>query len=364
MRFVPAFCIRDGMTLGKTLYGPNGEVLLREGTYIKEAYIEKILQLGYSGAYIDDDLSQDIEVHEIISAELKNKTVNTVKNTFIQIERHGIESAAKSLQDISELVERIFEDILSHKDFVVNMHDLKIFDDYTFFHSTNVTVLSVILGMAAGLDKKALLDLGMAALLHDLGKVFIPKEILNKVGPLSDDEFATMKEHPIKGYEHVKRVLSMSTRTYVGILQHHEKFDGGGYPDGKAGEEIALFGRIIAIADVYDALVSDRPYRKALLPSEAMEYLMGGGGGQFDYNLIKIFAQKIAPYPVGSYVYLSDGKEGLVVENYMECCLRPKIKVVKEAANMIDEPFYIDLQNDTSTLAITICGIGNGDISM
>lgn len=358
MRFIPANCIQNGMILGKTLYGSSGELLLRAGTAIKDSYVEKIVSHGYNGAYIIDDASKDIEIHELVSAELRNRTVNALKNMFIQIENNRDDPSlrVRDMKTMKELVENIFEEMYMHKNFMVNMHDIKIFDDYTFFHSTNVTVLSLVLGFALGLNKQALLDLGMAALLHDIGKVFVSKDILNKNAGLSDTEFEEIKTHSTKGYEHLKNVLSISPKAYVGVLQHHEKFDGRGYPQGLSGKDISLFGRIIAITDVYDALTSDRPYREGLLPSEAMEYIMGNGGVQFDYSLVEVFAKKVAPYPIGSYLYLSDGREGLVVENYEECCLRPRIKVLKEDGRSVAAPYYLDLKNDSATFTITIKG--------
>ncbi len=363
MRFVPANCIREGMILGQTLYGPNGELLLRAGTVIKDAYIDKIKSYGYNGTYIDDDLTKDIEIQEIISAELKNRTVNALKNVFIQIESKGNNSAQnnRTLKTMKSLVENIFNEISEHKNFMVNVIDIKIFDDYTFFHSTNVTVLSLVLGLALGLKKRALLDLGTAALFHDIGKVFISKNILNKNGPLTADEFDEIKCHSSNGYAHLKDVLAISPKSYVGVLQHHEKFDGLGYPHGLVGKDISLFGRIIAIADVYDALTSDRPYRKGLLPSEAMEFIMGNGGVQFDHDLVKVFAQKIAPYPIGTYVHLSDGREGFVVDNYAECCLRPRIKIVKDSTGVLKQHYHLDLKNDITTFTVIISGMDRGD---
>lgn len=363
MRFVPTNCIREGMVLGQTLYGSSGELLLREGIVIKDSYIEKIKSYGYNGAYINDDISRDIDIHEIISSELKNKTVNALKNMFIQIERNTNNPASKirDMQTMHGLVESIFNEISDHKNFMVNMIDIKIFDDYTFFHSTNVTVLSLVLGFALGLNKQTLLDLGMAALFHDIGKVFISKDILNKNGPLTDAEFDEVKNHSLNGYKHLKEVLSLSPKSYVGVLQHHEKYNGLGYPHGISGKDISLFGRIIALTDVYDALTSDRPYRKGLLPSEAMEFIMGNGGVQFDHDLVKVFAKKIAPYPIGTYVYLSDGKEGFVVENYEECCLRPKIKIMKEFSKTLRQSYYLDMKNDMTSFSITIRGMDRGE---
>lgn len=363
MRFVPANCIREGMILGQTLYGPNGELLLRAGTAVKDAYIEKIKSYGYNGAYIDDDASKDITIHENISAELKNKTVNALKNMFIQIENKSVNQTSKirDLQTMKSLIESIFNEISEHENFIVNMIDIKIFDDYTFYHSTNVTVLSLILGLSLGLNKQTLLDLGMAALFHDIGKVFVSKDVLNKTGPLTASEFDEIKTHSLRGYQHLKDVLSISPKSYVGVLQHHEKFDGQGYPHGISGTDISLFGRIIAVTDVYDALTSDRPYRKGLLPSEAMEFIMANGGVQFDYELVKVFAQKIAPYPIGTYVYLSDGKEGFVVENYEECCLRPLIKVMKDSSETLEHSYLLDLKSDMATFSITIKGMDRGE---
>lgn len=362
MRYVPISCITEGMILGKTLYGSSEEVLLRAGTLLKNTYIEKIRLHGYNGAYIDDELSRDIEIHELVSEELKAKTVSALKKMFIQVEtdKANPTSTLRNLQSMRALVENIFDELYNHKNFMVNMLDIKIFDDYTFYHSTNVTVLSLVLGFALGLKKDAMMDLGIAALFHDIGKVFISKDILNKEGRLTEEEYREIQEHSLRGYLHLKDVLTLSPKAYVGVLQHHEKYNGQGYPHGISGKDICLFGRIIAITDVYDALTSDRPYRKGLLPSEAMEYIMGNGDTQFDYSLVSVFAKKVAPYPIGSYVYLSDGREGLVSENFEECCLRPKVKVVKEADGSTGIPYHLDLKSDPSTFSITITEMDRG----
>lgn len=365
MRFVPTNCIVPGTRLGQTLYGTNGEVLLRDGTMMKESYIEKLCAQGYNGAYIDDDISRDIEIRETISSELKNKTVKALKTMFIQIETHKSSSNTRDreIADMQSLVESIFNEISNTENLMVNMLDIKIFDDYTYYHSSNVTVLSMVLGIALNLKRNTIMQLGMAALFHDIGKVYISKDILNKAGKLTEEEFNEIKEHSTLGYRHLKDMLSVPPRTYVGVLQHHEKYDGTGYPHGFSGTDISLFGRIIAVTDVYDALTSDRPYRKGLFPSEAMEYIMANGGSMFDHNMVKLFSQKVAPYPIGTYVMLSDGREGLVAENYEECCMRPKIKVIKTPEGFVPEPYYLNLKDDAATYSITITGMDRGNAS-
>lgn len=361
MRFIAASCLREGMVLGKTLYGLNNQILLTAGTVLNKIYVNRIVMLKYNGVYVEDDLSKDIPVLDILSDELKQKTVKGIKQIFVEstaeISSGRMPKGKKDLSGTKMLVESIVEDILDNKNLMINMVDLKIFDEYTFYHSVNVTVLSIVLGAAIHLTTEELYKLGLSALLHDIGKVFIPKEILNKPGRLTEKEFEIVKSHSEAGYKYIKEGYDVPLKSYVGILQHHERYDGGGYPDGKKFENISLFGRIISISDVYDALTSDRPYRKGMLPSEAMEYIMGGSGTMFDPKLVKVFVKKIAPYPVGVCVELSNGFKAIVAENYEECCMRPKVKVYEQGDKKIN-PYEINLA-DEKYRHITIISIVN-----
>ena len=255
------------------------------------------------------------------------------------------------------------EQILDNKDTMVNMIDLKFYDDYTFFHSVNVAVLSVLIGVEYGLSKKELLNLGVAAILHDIGKMFVDKEVLNKPGKLTSEEFEHIQQHPKYGYNFLKESFEIPTTVYVTVLQHHERYDGKGYPMMKEKDEILINSRIIGIADVYDALTSSRPYRKPLIPSEAMEYIMANGGIMFDLALTKIFARKVAPFPMGTYVKLSNGFSGIVIENYEDACMRPKIKVILDSEGNEIKPFAVDLKSDKTTRNVTITGVNELKVS-
>ncbi len=208
------------------------------------------------------------------------------------------------------------------------------------------------MGVALDLNRNDLNNLGMGAILHDIGKVFIDKKCLNKKGRLTDEEFAEMKKHPIEGYRYIRANFNIPVQASMGVLQHHEKYDGTGYPVQKAGDDISLFGRIIAIADVYDAITSDRPYRKGILPSKAMEYIMGGAGYHFDFELVSIFVKKVAAYPLGTCVKLSNGLMGIVVENFADTSMRPKIRVIEKDKDQ--EARYINLKEDFKTNNLTI----------
>jgi HD-GYP domain-containing protein (c-di-GMP phosphodiesterase class II) len=355
MRFVPVNCLKEGMTIGKPLLGKNAEILLNNGAVIRESYIYKIKELGYSGIYIEDDLSSDIDVDNLISDKLKAKAIKTLKYAFGSLDSKKTVTS-ETLDDICGLVDDILKEILGNKVLIVNIIDMKVFDDYTFYHSVNVTVLSLVIGVAMGLSRDKLYILGLTALLHDIGKVFIPKEILNKPGALDEKEMEIIRTHSYRGFEYLKETSEFPATAYVGILHHHEKYDGTGYPLKFKGMQISLIARVISIADVYDALTSDRPYRKAMLPSEAMEYIMGGGGTLFDPTIVACFVQKIAPYPVGTCILLSNKKVALVVHNYPDCCMRPKVKIIKHDNDDI-EPYIIDLRNDMKAIDITIIGI-------
>jgi len=171
-----------------------------------------------------------------------------------------------------------------------------------------------------------------------------------------------MMLHSFKGYEYLKNRFNIPSSSKKGVLEHHEKHDGSGYPAGKRGKDISLFGKIIAISDVYDALTSDRPYRKAVTPSDAIEYVMGGSDSQFDREVVKSFIQKIAPYPIGTTVLLSDGSVGIVLENHSDCCLRPKVKIIAHM-NIKIEPYVIDLRNDMNLLDIVIIDMSAGEFT-
>ena len=353
MRYISIEYIKEGMTLGKTLYGKNGEVLLRKEAPVLLSYVKILNHLGYAGIYINDEFSEDITVNDIINEELKMKTINTLKNLMQPNKKSDIKSGFKTIEN---LMDNITDEISCNKDIIFNMMDLKVASEYTFYHSVNVCVLSMVVGVALKLKKKDLALLGTAALLHDMGKIYTPNEILDKPAKLSYEEFEIIKHHSEDGYLYVKDNLSINNKVYAGIYQHHERYDGTGYPLGLKGKTISLFGRIIAMADVYDALVSDRPYRKGVLPSDAVEFIMGGSGTMFDQRLVKILATKIAPYPIGTCVILSNDLIGIVVKNYSSYCLRPSIKIIHDGTKFIS-PYLMNLGK--SNFNITIVGVAD-----
>jgi HD-GYP domain-containing protein (c-di-GMP phosphodiesterase class II) len=352
MRFVSKGSLETGMVLARTLYGKNDNVLLKSNTQLTDSYIRLINQLSIPGIYISDDISSDIDVKSTISEELRVETLKKVKKLFLT-------NRTDTPQTISILgqVESIIEELIANKDVMLNVFDFKRFDNYTYAHSVNVALISLIIGIALELNKKELTELGFAALIHDIGKMLIDKEIVNKAAQLTAEEFVEIQKHPLMGYKYARETYKKMPETvFQAILDHHEKYDGTGYPHRKAGNDISLYGRILALADVYDAISAERPYRKALSPSESMEYIMGNAGTHFDPLIANLFIHKIAPYPVGTMVHLSNGLTGIVVENYEGNGMRPRVRVVK-TRHMPVQPFDLDLSCDKRLLCVTVAGL-------
>ena len=228
-----------------------------------------------------------------------------------------------------------------------NMMDLKNYDDYTYFHSVNVATLAAVLGVRYGLSEYELKVLTTGALLHDIGKKFVKADVLNARRPLTEEEKRMVLQHPKLGYEFLKRNYDFDPDVCEGVLGHHEWYNGEGYPLRRSGENISIYARIIKVADVYDAMTSKRPYHDALSPSDAVEYIMAMNESEFDPAIVDIFLKWVAVYPVGCEVELSDGRHAVVVKNYHDFLLRPKIRVMESGEE-------IDLLSDIDARHITI----------
>lgn len=355
MRFVPSSCLKPGMVLSHDLYGYQNELMLSKGQVLSQIEINRIRELKYQGAYINDKLSEDIQVDGIISSKLKNNTVRALKDVFEYVGDGVNVSEAADFGRIKHLIDDIISEITTNKNAAVNMMDLKVFDDYTYYHSVNVAAISIVVGLSAGLSKTGLYQLGLGALLHDIGKVFVPKDILDKPGKLTVAEYDEIKKHSLLGSEYLREKWEVPIESNITVLTHHEKYDGSGYPYGLKSDKVPELGKIVAVADVYDALTSDRPYRRGMLPSDAMEYVMGGSGIMFDPKVVEMFTRKIVPYPVGTCITLSNGRTGIVIENNSNCCMRPKIRIVSDS----EEETVLDLYNDRELLNVTIVGVAN-----
>lgn len=351
MRYITINLVEDGMKVAKTIFNEKGVALINANAELTRPVIKRLELLGYKGLLIDDEISEGIEYEEnFVSQELKF-SISKKLQSALEIHSRNENHIYDEIDDLKEIITGIIEEMFSSSNLHLNLLELKMFDNYTYFHSVNVAIISLAIAYHLKLNKNEMLVVGISALLHDIGKVFVGVDILNKPGILNDEEFEIMKTHSKKGYEILSRGTNISSKTTVSVLSHHEHYDGTGYPNGLSGDKIILYGRIICIADVYDALTSDRPYRKGYSVLEGVEFIMANCGKIFDPELVKIFAAKVYPYPVGSSVNLSNGEIGLIIKNSDEFCLRPTIKIISDGAGKI-----IDLISNKEYLSVIITG--------
>jgi HD-GYP domain-containing protein (c-di-GMP phosphodiesterase class II) len=355
MRYIATNNLRPGYKIASSLTS-SGAVLLRKGVVLTRSIIKRVTLLGYQGLYIEDEISEGLDIADVISSDLRSKTRRELQQLFFNVEKGVPSRAITHIKNIKSLGKDIVDEILCNRHAMINLIDLRTFDDYTYSHSMNVTVLSVVLGTALRLSRNAIYELAIGALIHDTGKMFIEKKILNKPGKLSAEEYEDIKKHSELGYQYLCNNPDIPDSAKIATLHHHEQYNGNGYPGGLAAEDIHQFGRIISAADVYDALTSDRPYRKAMLPSDAIEYIMSGFGTMFDPDIVKAFTKKVAPYPIGTCIRLSSGDMGIVIKNYEETSLRPMVKLIED-----NKPTdrIVDLSHDRSSLSITVKEIVN-----
>ncbi|HOV80831.1 MAG TPA: HD-GYP domain-containing protein [Bacillota bacterium] len=334
MKKLPIKSIRPGMKVSQPVYDSFGNVLLESGITLTRHYIGRLLKHGIRSVYVEDSFLPDAAPGDVISDQTRQKAISQVKNLFME----ASEGVIIGIDEIQETVGSMVNQLSSNES-IVNMLDQRSLDDYTFYHSVNVCVLSIMTGITMGYDEKDLHILGTGAILHDLGKTKIPKEILNKSGRLTDEEFAIIKMHPAYGYELIKQTGEIDEIAALISYEHHERYNGSGYPEGKRNSAIHRFSRIVSIADTYDAITAERIYKKASQPHEAYEMLAGSGNYLFDYLAVRSFLENIAAYPAGSLVRLTSGETAVVMETPKGFTFLPRVNVIIDSAGrLLKEP--------------------------
>ena len=294
------------------------------------------------------------EAKPTIKNELRDQAVTSIRNLFDVTKESmktggNMTTAYQAVKNVDIVVYQLVNVIKFDPVGLVHINNLKSYDEYTYHHSLSVAVLSVAIGQTIGLSNNDLRRLCRCAFLHDIGKIFVPIDLINKPGKLDPKEFETVKDHAIRGGQYLKTGAIGGAELWVGIMCHHEKIDGTGYPRGLKKDEIPLFSRIISVADVYDALTSLRPYRNPMTPGEALEMVMSGAGTSFDINIVQAFKLKLELYPVNTMVELSDGRIGIVINN--ASASRPILQIM----NSED---VVDL-SDLSSMSLVITRVHN-----
>ena len=273
------------------------------------------------------------------AARLRQRSAQTMKRLFAEVRLgNAIEPS-----ECAALVDDVVESIDRHPDALLSLVRLKTADEYTYMHSVAVCALMVSLGRQLGLNDDQCREAGMAGMLHDLGKAAMPQEILNKPGKLTNEEFDIIRTHPTRGYEMLLDSPNVSDGAKDVCLHHHERYDGTGYPDKLAGEDISLLARMGAVCDVYDAVTSDRPYKAGWDPAHALAQ-MATWKGHFDTTVFQTFVKSVGIYPTGSLVKMRSGRLAVVLEQNPASLTKPRVKIFfSTKAGLPLEPQVLDL---------------------
>ena len=350
-RFISARLLEPGMVIDQSLMDRSGRVLIARKTTLDLFMIRELGKMGVGGVYIregeeePEDLEISPEAAEVIQKlEKADKAKVKLTESVKQRVSEGIQflysdtSNATFTDTANNIAGDLMKAIAENDAIALNVDALKVSDEYTFKHSVDVATMAMIVAKKMQMSEQDVYNIGVAGLLHDVGKSKIPNEVLNKPGRLTEEEFEIMKQHSVFGYRILKEKEGISNDILMGVLQHHEKINGRGYPMNVADKQICSYARILSIVDIYDALVTERPYKKAFSQRDAVEMLMSMTE-ELDITAMKSFLGSVILYPVGSIVSLSNGERARVVENNPSYPLRPKVVGIRDGRvyNLLDD---------------------------
>ncbi len=310
MRSIAIEDIKDGQIIGKNVYDKEGRLLLKEGTIVKKLYIKRLEEMGLPFVYVKDELlEKEIDQKDLISDSVKVNFVRVLMEVHENI-KSGREIEGKQVHNI---INKVLEDVNSSKNLIVSGLDFYSDKIKFFVHSLNVSVLSILIGKYLGYNDFQIKDLALGAMLHDIGK-------LEDVG----------EEHPDRGFEILKKMSEIKSQVAHVAFQHHENYDGTGYPRGLMGRDIQEYARIVAIANYYDNLSFMNPLKERMYPYQALEKIMSLERTMFDPKLVDVFTKHVAPFPVGSFVRLSNLRYGVVLKLSQGLPSRPEVMVIAD----------------------------------
>ncbi|MEW9702419.1 HD-GYP domain-containing protein [Paenibacillus sp. SI8] len=317
MKYVHLDSVEPGQYLGRTIFSSNGAILLSEDVQLTVFMINTLNRIGVTMIYIKDPNLEDVEIPEIISEETKRTVMKRMGETFDSI-RSGKEFNTRS---ISVSINTLLDEVMKNKDVLIQLSDIRSQDNEMYVHATNVCMMSVLIGINMGLNEGQLKELAIGALLHDVGKIEL----------ISDDESVDPKmHHTWRGFELLKSKREYSLLIAHVAFQHHETLVGDGVPRGLKSEEIHLYAKITAVANMYDNLLFDVSLGRRMQPHEACEHMMALAGTKLDREVLIQFLKIVSIYPTGASVRLSTRESGVVVGQHRGLPSRPIIRVIKQ----------------------------------
>ncbi len=372
MRILPTQLVQPGMRLGRSVFDPSGRLVIAAGITLHQRLLELLVRQGYSALYIADAFG-DVDLPEIVSLETRQEVTRCITD-FMRQEamtaqrlslstpfeggaRPGEVMIAKHRHDMALRVARAAEllvnDVMSRPEVLIGLVDIKSLHDYSFAHSVQVALNCVVVAKILGYNAAELKELGAGALLHDIGKTAVPSHIWGKEGDLTHEEFERVQTHPEAGFEILRKTELGLLPAHV-AFQHHERWDGSGYPRGLKDSEILKYARVCAVCDVFDAMTSDRPYKKAAHPFHGLEFVVENSGILFDPDIVEAFTKVVAPFPAATSVTLSTGEVAIVKKLNPRALDRPVVVAIKDPdGRFYQAPRLINLLHETSVRIVS-----------
>lgn len=313
--------VKLGSVFAKDVYAIDGKLLVKKGTTYREPFVDRFREYGVREVFIEPPVEKEalpaarpvihtaFRLSDVIHDRTRTHANGQMKRTLSKL----TSVSNQEIRRIRKIVEAMVEELLEKKDFVLALTQMRSVDDYTYQHSVNVGVLSLMIGIDLGLTREELLNLGTGAMLHDIGKIMVPETIIKKPAKLTGEEYEEVKRHTDYGYAMLQQTDITEEAAQIALC-HHERYDGTGYGQGLRASGIPLYSRIVAVADVYDAMSNDRVYQKKVPHERVYREITHLGGIHFDQGIMETFARHLHIYPTGSGVILNGNRRGIVME--------------------------------------------------
>jgi HD-GYP domain-containing protein (c-di-GMP phosphodiesterase class II) len=350
MQRISAVYSRPGMELACPIFDNWGDVVLQSGMMLDSRNIAQIEDIGVGELFIVNKKTEDVFVSPMVPRELEGAISKAMRRVLIEC-RAMLTSRNQQPIDlvlVNNLMDEMMETVISENKGDPSIAGCYSLRDYNYVHPVKVAALSMLIGRSSGMGKKEIKQLGMAALFQNVGYLLLPQGILDKPGFLNNAEMKAVQRHPVYSSQILARYTEIGPEAANMVLQHHERWNGSGYPFGLRKEGISKAAMILGMTDVCFALASKRPHREEFLPAfaiehsivssqDAIEYVIAYSGELFDPTLVKVFTRIVPIYPTGTMVKLNDGRAGIVIKSNPDCLRRPSIRIISGPVKEITE---------------------------